>query len=457
MMESITYNNIQIDGVPYTRILDMEIEHSANNHASAYVRLEAAYNDIQEFVKRTDERLIVKITTTAAGQPSVLFCGVIDKIDSSLESEYGELILRLKSTSILLDHRKNNKSFQKTSITYEQMLQELVQGYATLSVEVSDRAIGSMIVQCNETNWEFCKRMASRLGVALITTIDKELPMIYVGPPQNYKEYEISPMEGMEVKGVSEVATSSAPIKQGVQVSTLQYMFLGDGAVLSGDSSRVREIHSSLNKGILVTTIVLSPIQSFKQNEIVNTNISGKMYTGTVKKVEKDKVQVHINDIDAFYDEGDVWLPYSTAYSSSDGSGFYCMPAEEDTVRVFFPGTDEGQAFAASSVSVSPGKDVTDKQWTGPKGKQILLTKEGIYITTNNSNSRIFINLTDDDGITIQSDKNITVCAKKNISFISNNTIDIKAENDILISTAESFIDIKPSGIEIGAENVVIK
>ena len=45
---------------------------------------------------------------------------------------------------------------------------------------------------------------------------------------------------------------------------------------------------------------------------------------------------MHLVDIDSEYDgAGNVWLPYSTAYSSSDGSGFYCMPAEGDQV-VFF-------------------------------------------------------------------------------------------------------------------------
>lgn len=166
---------------------------------------------------------------------------------------------------------------------------------------------------------------------------------------------------------------------------------------------------------------------------------------------------MHLVDIDQEYDaDGDVWLPYSTAYSSGDGSGFYCMPAVDDMVRVFFPGSDEGKGFAASSVSVNTGADVTDKQWTGPGGKQILLTKEGIYITTNASDSRIFINLTDDNGITISSNKNINICAKKNLSIVSNDRISINAENDIYISSAESFIDIRPDKIELGAENVII-
>ena len=124
---------------------------------------------------------------------------------------------------------------------------------------------------------------------------------------------------------------------------------------------------------------------------------------------------------------------------------------------MFFPGTDEGSAFAASSVCVSPGAKVTDKQWRGPNGKQILLTEEGIYITTNADDSKIFINLTDESGITISSNKDISVCAKNNLSLMSNNNISITAEKDILISTAESYIDMTPDGIEMGASNIVIK
>lgn len=456
-MESITYNNIGIEGVPYSNILELEIEHNINEHAIARIRVEAEVSEIQRFLQRADERLVVSITTTAEGQPEVLFGGVVDVTETQMGSEYGELSIILKSKSVMLDQAKVSRSYQKTTRTYEELLSELVQEYAKLSVEVSDRAVGSMIVQCNETNWEFCKRMASRLNAPVITTIGDIVPVIYIGLPQSYKSYAITPMEGTQVQGRCAISTAMSPSRRGTNIQTQQYMFLGDGVEYGQGNSRVSAVHSTLRSGILVTTITVSPIESFIQKEIVNTNISGKMYTGIVEEVKLDQVRVHINEIDAESENGDVWLPYSTAYSSSDGSGFYCMPAQGDTVRVFFPGTNEGQAFAASSVSVSPGANITDKQWTGPNGKQILLTEQGIYITTNKSNSRIFINLTDDEGITIQSDKNITVCAKKNISLISNDRIDIKAQKDILLSTAESFIDIKPDGIEIGAENVVIK
>lgn len=275
---------------------------------------------------------------------------------------------------------------------------------------------------------------------------------------QRGKTYDLNAVESKVQLDGMQLNDMMAEDTLGTNIKTTQYMFLGDMVRYGVGGERVKGVYATLASGMLVTTVCVGRETSFKQPVIVNNQIAGKMYTGRVEGVQGDMVQVHLTDIDREFDgESTVWLPYSTAYSSSDGSGFYCMPAEGDMVRVFFPGSNEGEAFAASSVSVNVGEEVTDKQWTGPNGKQILLTKEGIYITTNANENKIFIDLTDEGGITIKSNKNINICAKNNLSLISNNNISLTAENDIMISSAESFIDIKPEGIEIGGNNVVIK
>ena len=103
--------------------------------------------------------------------------------------------------------------------------------------------------------------------------------------------------------------------------------------------------------------------------------------TGKVTAVLADKVQVFLNSVDLQEDSSSNWwfplFPYSTAYSSSDGSGWYSMPAVGDEVRVFFPSGNEADAFAASSVAKNVREKVTDKCWSGLNGKQILMTRRG--------------------------------------------------------------------------------
>lgn len=457
-MEPITYLNIKVEGVSYNRIIGLEIKHEINEHGTAVLAVETDPRTANHYLKRVDERTVVRILTTAKGQPKVLFCGVISNAGVDTLSEYVVLKLALTSTSVLTDAGKSNRSYQNTGKTYQEIMTQSVEGKAKINMQVTDKAIGNMIVQCNETGWEFCKRMASRLGAPIVTSIDELMPTFTVGIPQRGTSYNLNQVELKVQSENSQLEDVVVDDTLGIHIKTTQYMFLGDKVLYGTTKQKVKKISSNLVSGMLVTTVCVGRQASFRQPMVVNNQIAGKMYTGRVEGVKGDMVQVHLIDIDSEFDgDSTVWLPYSTAYSSNDGSGFYCMPAEKDLVRVFFPGSDEGEAFAASSVSVNVGADVTDKQWTGPNGKQILLTKEGIYITTNANENKIFIDLTDAGGITIKSNKNINICAKNNLSLISNNNLSLTAENDILISSAESFIDIKPEGIEIGGENVVIK
>lgn len=459
-MEPITHLNIKVEGVSFNRLVELEIRQSLNEHGTAVVTGEMDVAQARGYLARVDEKTAVRITTTAQGQPSVLFYGVVSNVGVEEMDDYALLKMVLTSTSSLIDIDKRNRSYQNTLKTYEEIMTLAVENNAIIDMQVSDTTINNMIVQINETGWEFCKRMASRLGAPILASVNKETPIITVGLPQNVPTYDLNNVETKVQSGSAQSKDVMIEDTLGTTIKTTQYMFLGDAVSYGECNQRVRGIYSSLASGMLITNVSIGRVTSFKQPLLVNNQIAGKMYTGEVIKVQGDEVQVHLIDIDEEFDQsGTVWLPYSTAYSSSDGSGFYCMPDEHDFVRVFFPGTDEGQAFAASSVSKNVGADITDKQWTGPNGKQILLTKDGIYITTNASDNKIFIDLTDIEGggITIKSNKNINICAKNNLSLISNNNISLTAQNDILISSAESFIDIKPEGIEIGGENLVIK
>ena len=453
-MEAITHLNVMVSGVAMQKLTGLEIRHHINEHAIAIVSGEVDPGEATALVKRADETQGVEIRTTAEGQPELLFSGVLSDVSVDLTGDYAAVTMTVKSYSAQVDHQRGNKSFQNTGETHESVINKVLQGDVALEMQGSDRAIGHIIVQCNETPWEFAMRMAADLGSPLVASAHKKL--ITVGIPYAEHTYDLPDYSLCSTGGMGN--QNAVPgTAAGIGVKTMQYAYVGDVVELYG-TQRVKGITASMETGILMSTISIADASGFQQRPIMNTQISGKMYLGDVMAVQMDKVQVHLVDIDSSYDGGgNVWLPYSTAYSSSDGSGFYCMPAVGDKVRVFFPGGNEGEAFAASSVCVSPAPKVTDKQWTGPNGKQILLTDEGIFITTNSSTNKIFINLTDEHGITISSDKNISICAKKNLSLISNDSISISARNDILISSAEAYIDVTPTAIEIAADNVVIK
>ena len=115
-----------------------------------------------------------------------------------------------------------------------------------------------------------------------------------------------------------------------------------------------------------VPQFLAQTLDSVNMNVMFFASVEGRPLTGIVQNVEADRAQVFLNTIDASYDSGgDWWFPYSTAYSSQDGSGWYSMPAAGDQARVFFPSDNEGDAFAASSVTKHVRPRITDKCWCG--------------------------------------------------------------------------------------------
>ena len=179
------------------------------------------------------------------------------------------------------------------------------------------------------------------------------------------------------------------------------------------------------------------------------------MMKGRVEEVQGDKVKVFLTSVDQEYDSGgNWWFPYSTTYSSSDGSGWYCMPEQGDEVLVFFPSGNEGEAFAASSVCASPPSNPRNKSWKAPGGKEILLTDEGMYII--GKHGKIFINLTDKDGIEIHSDKDINISSEAKVSITASKEVNIIAANQVVIGTEDAYMEITENTATLAASQVLI-
>lgn len=466
-MDVISYGNINISGFPFHKIVSLKIHHTPNEHGKAEIVGEIESSGAQDLIQRVDERTQVLITTTAEGQPSVLFCGCIGNVSLEQENEYSRIHLNLYSTSRLLDMMKHDRTFQNVDKTYGEIISGNIKQIGDLHMMVSDKAIGKLVMQYSETDWEFAKRMASQLKAPIITNLSSERPQIYIGLPPVGKMIDVESASYSYGNNSDEFFKQSGGMAQDFaeqQVETYSYAYIGDRVVFDGKIKTIKSVQAYLEDGIMrirygildaAVTSAGGSLAGVAVPMTVNSQASGKMMKGVVEAVHQDKVKVHLIDVDSSYDEGgNWWFPYSTAYSSSDGSGWYCMPEVKDEVRVFFPSGDEGEAFAASSVCVTPPSNPRHKSWKAPGGKQILLTDEGMYII--GKSGRIYINLTDERGIDIYSDKDINVTANGNISITAANTLQMVAKNEILIGTEEAYLDMTKGTTTLAASQVLI-
>ncbi|RDY27782.1 phage baseplate assembly protein V [Lachnotalea glycerini] len=478
-MNTISYADITVDGFPFQKIEQLLISHAPNDHGYAEVVGELDSSTAQDFLKRVDEKMMVSITSKAEGQPTNLFFGCVRNVSLQQETEYSKVTLQLYSMSRILDMEKKNKTYQNTAKTYGQIISADISDKGDLHMMVSDKAIGALIMKYNETDWQFAMRMAAKLNAPLVSNLSSPRPQIYIGLPPASKTITVKKTSysyGSDTGAYAQMGSGALAQDFGSeQIESYEYGYVGDQITFGEKSGRIKSVKACLKDGILTMSYGLlsgggsaasasagasagsgtGGFAGIAAPVTPNAQASGKMMRGKVMAVSGDKVQVHLTDVDSSYDGGGSWwFPYSTAYSSSDGSGWYCMPEIGDEVRVFFPSGNEGDAFAASSVCANPPTNPKHKSWKAPGGKEILLTDEGMYII--GKSGKIYINLTDEKGIEIHSDKDINISSDANININSSSEVQIVAKNQIIIGTESAYLDLTQNSATLAASQVLI-
>lgn len=463
---SITYDTIRVEGFPFTKILELTISHRPNEHGKVTVVGEISAEDAADCVQRADETTAVKVTSENGEEKTTLFLGGLLNLAVANEDDYSILTVKGVSSSYLQDIKRISRSYQNAGKTYEQILNEAYAGNGSVDLTVTDKAIGAFIMQMDETNWAFTKRMASRFNAPVIASITAPKPLVFVGlpPAANTKELETTSFahgkQDDEYNFVTQNAMSGggSALRQdfaAVTVSSYDYVYLGDIITVNGTESYVKSVDARLTDGMMQMRYQLAGKTGFVAPNVPNTACAGRILLGQVKAVQKDTVKVHLIEIDQEYDGGGTWwFPYSTAYSSKDGSGWYCMPEIGDYVRVMFPSKSESDGFASSSVNTAPLANPRNKSLKAPSGKEVLMTDGGLYIICQHQ--KIFIDLTQDDGIKIISEKDVVIQSDANVVVQANKDLQLLAKEQILLMSGESFINITPQEIKLAAKDVVI-
>lgn len=93
------------------------------------------------------------------------------------------------SGTILLDQKKSNRVFQKKVQTYMGIASTVTADteHSACILPGSDMRTGGTLIQYQETDWRFLKRMASQLGLPLVPDTSYYYPRFYLGLPEGEK------------------------------------------------------------------------------------------------------------------------------------------------------------------------------------------------------------------------------------------------------------------------------
>jgi len=352
--------------------------------------------------------------------------------------------VRITAMTSLMDMMIFTRTFQDASETYSDLLNALGQypNYAFIMSHGSSTPIGKLIVQYRETDWEFAKRLASHFNLMLVPSFVQSKTHFYFGTPfiassvqlndssiqinRRLDEYEIRSQRGVSITEndmTDYIVRSREILEIGAMVSLLNRTLC------------VYEINSQLEGSELIHTYTLRTQNGFLVPKIENPRAIGASLEARIIDINADMVRVHAL-IDSHQDVATArWFSYSSVFSSPDGTGWYSMPEEGDTVRLHFPSAKEDEAYVISAVHLESDTDLRSDpsvhSLRNRYNQEIRLTPTSISLTNNKG---IAITIDDEAGIFIESNKDIN----------------IKSEGEIAISSVDEQVAILATkGIEL--------
>lgn len=499
MEQMISFENLTVAPYKVERLLDIHIEHRVNEHSTFYFKALLSDEQKDSYAKSSREGSKVSLLMKASDEKSkILFQGMVQDVKvKALQGVYYMEVYAI-SHSYLLDVEKKSRTFQNKKMSYKELIGQVASGYADAMIEdaASKGAnTGQLIVQYKETDWEFLKRLASHFHTGLVSDIYFERPACYFGIPNNGKlaidtmDYGVKQNIGKYLK-LSKNGISGLQEQDFIyyEVETNLQANIGDMVHFQGQTLYVYEIQGDMEKGIFRYRLTLTTQKGMTQSYQCHDRLAGGSLNAKIVEIKNDRVKVSLEiDEASGHSPGELcFFPYSTIYSSQDGSGWYCMPEIGDQVRIYFPDGTEEHSYAISSVheAVDPSlmkgmesgslgdesggmgnnsggssagggaysgqrDDPSVKSIRNQDGKEIRLTPDGIYIIADGTT----ITLTDDGGVSIVSDQNIEFKSDKNIIISAEQDVNIVGLTGVDLSCNETAsIKMKENVEVIGQE-----
>lgn len=471
-------------------IQEVYVHKKVNEHGMARIKGILAEGSEGELFKKAEEGRASLYIKDEEGNQKNIFSGIIDSLEVENAGGVKTLRMVLSGSTKLLDCTKHTRTFQNEAMTYENLLKTVNKGNKQVSCIPNCKVanpIKKLIVQYRETDWEFLKRLASHFyqpilpgyggeGIRYSFGLSKDAPKkkldVYSYSSGNAKEEFLMKKEN-KVPGI-------VPDDFGFyKVKSRKYLELGERTDFLARTFFVYESVSIFDGEELMHTYTLRRAGGFQTVYGHNSGIIGASLDATILATKNDTVKVAVA-VDGGQKESEAkWFPYSTVYSSPDGTGWYCMPEKGDKVRLYFPNEFEEDGYIISSINLgntgeqsAPAGDGTAGSSAGSaggavsgtaggaaasaasaprsnpdmktistkNGKEVTLTPTTIIMTNNKG---MMVVLDDAEGITIASDKNVVITAAENMIIKSDGEIDIQATDSIQLVKGNSKLTLK--------------
>lgn len=447
---------IIVEPFEYISLTIVECVKALNQHGCMTITGLIRHDHEQEYMALAARETWVCVKAVSeSGEEQVFFHGILTGMQMKKEAQASMMTIEARTGSFLLDIEKHTRSFQDAGFSYESVADSCVTpaGGYSIMLEKEDVPTGCFLMQYNETDWAFIRRIASYVGVVLCPEYATGGKKIYLGYSGRRVTGNLEPDSYQVVQNFGANAPADAFGGKGFAgetayiVQTREIYDLGDTVTFQGRKLVAGRIESRLEGQELCHTYHLIPERDGLLPALYNSLLHGVALKARVLAVETTVVQVQFDEDENKEGCGRHWFDFATVYSTPDGAGWYCMPEVGDEVRVVFPDNCEGHAYVASSVHVGSAGGRTnpdEKFWRNRHNKEIRFTPDSLTLTNNNG---LTVQLSDAEGIKI--------CSDKDIVLKSDGEVRIKSQNAGVYMDAEDKMLFRQGSAKIQMEDAI--
>ncbi|WP_173682201.1 contractile injection system protein, VgrG/Pvc8 family [Clostridium saccharoperbutylacetonicum] len=461
MEDFMSYNNLRISTYDVKSIEEMYIKNELNDHA--VLKLTCIIDDQMkdDYVQKTDERTPIEVFYEKEEAHTSLFNGIIKNIKVITEGYVYKLFIEAKSFDYTMDIQKKKRDFQNINMTTHELIDEVMKAYskANYDINIPNEPIGEFILQYNETDYEFLKRIVSRYNQCLICAMELQEIHLHLGTPEIPVESKTSIVNYKVSKAIEEyndiknndIADALETDFITYQIRTQEIFNLGENFTFKNKQFYIKSANYTMEGANLENIYELRVKTGLKSKRLYNMNVIGISINGSILEVQRDKVKVKLeisSDIDT---STAYWFPYATVAASPDGGGWYCMPEVGERIRLNCPTKDESRAFVVNAIDSHEGKSGSEaggdrmsnpdnKSLKTDSGQEVKFTPSGIVIEC--SGGQASVNLNNDGTVDVVGQNNINIACAQKLSLRAENEITISAQKsvDILCEAGSSLI-----------------
>ncbi|VYU15114.1 Uncharacterised protein [Roseburia intestinalis] len=350
---------------------------------------------------------------------------------------------------MLPDQKKSNRVFQKKVQTYMGIASIVTADteHSACILPGSDMRTGGTLIQYQETDWRFLKRMASQLGLSLVPDTSYYYPRFYFGLPEGEKK-ELGEIISCDLcfDGRYYAVSGKCLVDREdficYDVVTRTSLSLGDRVTYEGRELLVSRKKTELAGGEVIFTYRLAGNSYTWVPWEDNPDYTGMSFVGSIVGTQGEQVEVAF-DIDKTAAGGNRY-----GFAPATGNLMYCMPQKGTKTSLYIGNGDEAQGIATGCIrtngSTCEGTGSPEKKsFRSEHGKGMDLYPQSMGLDGGETGK---ITFEDETGTTIESNGELVLMAKEGIRLESMTGIVMQGMSDIMALYSEGASSLCVNG-----------